>query len=473
MAAEIDCLHSEKFNNFRSKLLIMRITIFMLQITAAILMLYSCKELPSNSTTFTSSAYPDYIRQSNIYEVNVRQYTPEGTFKAFEANLPRLKEMGVDILWFMPITPISQVDRKGKLGSYYAVADYTAVNPEFGTMDDWKSLVNKAHELGFKVITDWVANHTGADNRWMQSNPDFFVKKADGTYAFAFDWSDTRDLNYQNPVLQDSMINAMKFWLTETKIDGFRCDVAGEVPRSFWQRCIKELKSIKPDIFMLAEADVAWIHDAGFNASYGWDGFAKMKKVAAGEASAKVLDTVLLKLDETYTPDYIKMYFTSNHDENSWNKADYATMPGQVHAPFAVLTQTWKNTLPLIYSGQEEPFLDSISFFYKDTISFGKYQRAAFYKTLLALRKSTPALATDAAYTKLTSSSDEAIYAYTREKDGKKILVVLNLSNKPKTAKLNGTIAGEAQNVFANKKEHLTDGQEFALAPWGYLVYSY
>jgi alpha-amylase len=244
------------------------------------------------------------------------------------------------------------------------------------------------------------------------------------------------------------------------------------VPRSFWQRCITELKNVKPDIFMLAEGDVAWLHDAGFHASYGWDGFAKMKKVAKGEASAKVLDTVIRHLEETYSPNYIKMYFTSNHDENSWNKADYETMPGEVHAPFAVLTQTWKNTLPLIYSGQEEPFLDSISFFYKDTISFGKFQRAPFYKTLLALRKSTPALAVDAAYTKLQSSNDDAVFAYTREKEGKKILVILNLSNKPQTVTINGKIAGEMENVFAGKKEMLNDGQNFTLAPWGYLVYT-
>jgi glycosidase len=443
-------------------------------ITALALLLSSCKTKPNQTTEQTiAHTVPSYVLQSNIYEVNVRQYTAEGTFKAFEANLPRLKEMGAEILWFMPITPISKADRKGALGSYYAVADYTAVNPEFGTMDDWKNLVNKAHELGFKVITDWVANHTGADNRWIKSNPDFFVKKADGTLAFAFDWSDTRDLNFWNPVLHDSMINAMKFWLTETKIDGFRCDVAMEVPRSFWQKCIAELKTVKPDIFMLAEGDVGWLHDAGFHASYGWDGFAKMKKVAKGEASAKVLDTVIRHLDETYNPNYIKMYFTSNHDENSWNKADYETMPGAVHAPFAVLSQTWKNTLPLIYSGQEEPFLDSISFFYKDTIAFGKYQRAAFYKTLLGLRKSTEALAVDAAYTKLQSSNDDAIFAYKREKGGKKVLVILNLSNKPQTTKLQGAIAGETQNIFANKPEHLTDGQDFALAPWGYLVYSY
>ncbi|MBX9783155.1 MAG: DUF3459 domain-containing protein [Chitinophagaceae bacterium] len=447
----------------------------LLQLLAATLFFTSCKlmlkEEPKQEAG--SADFPEYIKQSNIYEVNVRQYTPQGTFKAFEAHLPRLKEMGVDILWFMPITPISELDRKGKLGSYYAVKDYTAVNPEFGTLEDWKSLVNKAHELGFKVITDWVANHTGADNRWIKSNPDFFVKKKDGTLAFAFDWSDTRDLNYENPVLHDSMISAMKFWLTETKIDGFRCDVASEVPRSFWQHCIAELKKTKPDIFMLAEADVAWIHDAGFNASYGWDGFAKMKKVAKGEAGAKLLDTSLMKLEETFPPGAIKMYFTSNHDENSWNKADYATMPGAVHAPFAVLSQTWKNSLPLIYSGQEEPFPDSISFFYKDTITFGKYERAAFYKTLLALRKSNPALALDAAYKKIESANDDAVYAYWREKGGRKVLVVLNLSATPHTVTLKTKLEGQPENVFLGKPESLKDGQQFVLEAWGYKVYSY
>jgi alpha-amylase len=444
-------------------------------VAASAMFFCACKLSPKEDTQQQSVTgnFPEYIKQSNIYEVNVRQYSPEGTFKAFEAALPRLKEMGVEILWFMPITPISELDRKGKLGSYYAVKDYTAVNPEFGTLEDWKNLVNKAHELGFKVITDWVANHTGADNRWMKTNPDFFVKKADGSFAFAFDWSDTRDLNYDNPLLHDSMISAMKFWLTETKIDGFRCDVAGEVPRSFWQHCIAELKKTKPDIFMLAEADVAWIHDAGFNASYGWDGFAKMKKVAKGEVSAKTLDTVIHKLEETFVPGAIKMYFTSNHDENSWNKADYATMPGAVHAPFAVLSQTWKNTLPLIYGGQEEPFLDSISFFYKDTIMFSKYERAAFYKTLLNLRKSNPALAVDADYKKIESSNDDAVYAYWREKGGRKVLVVLNLSATPQTVTLKTKLEGQPENVFLGKPESLKDGQQFALEAWGYKVYSY
>jgi alpha-amylase len=440
-----------------------------------ILVFFSCKLMPKDeSKQLSSSSYPDYIQQSNIYEVNIRQYSAEGTFKAFEKALPRLKEMGVEILWFMPITPISEVDRKGKLGSYYAVANYTAVNPEFGTMDDWKQLVNKAHELGFKVITDWVANHTGADNPWLKTNPEFFNKGKDGKPAFAFDWSDTRDLNFwSTPALHDSMINAMKFWLTETKIDGFRCDVASEAPRSFWQHCIAELKKTKPDIFMLAEGDVAWLHDAGFHATYTWDAFNAMKKIAKGEQSAKALDSALMRYDVSFDPGAIKMYFTSNHDENSWNKADYQTMPGEIHAPFAVLTQTWRNSLPLIYSGQEEPFLDSISFFYKDTITFSKYERSYFYNRLLTLRKTNPALSVDAVYTKLKSSNDDIVYAYIKEKNKRKILVMLNFSNKPQTFSVNGNIEGQPENIFIGKPEIIKNNQNFSLAPWGYLVYSY
>jgi glycosidase len=434
--------------------------------------LSSCKSSEPKKDVTTSGLH-DSVMQSNIYEVNVRQYTPEGTFKAFSKALPRLKEMGVDILWFMPITPISVQDRKGVLGSYYAVADYTAVNPEFGTMEDWKSLVKEAQGMGMKVIIDWVANHSGADNRWIQSNPDFFIKGADGKLKFAFDWSDTRDFNYWNPVLHDSMINSMKFWVKETGIDGFRCDVAAEVPRSFWQKATAELKKEKPDIFLLAEADIAWIHDAGFHISYGWDAFAQMKKVAKGEASARVLDTVLRKMDETYPPNALKMYFTSNHDENTWNKADYQTMPGAIHAPFAVLTQTWKNSIPLIYSGQEEPFLDSLSFFYKDTILFNKYDRADFYKSLLHLRKKNPALAADAAYSKLATDKDDAVYCYMKEKNGKKVVVLLNLSSQPQTFKVSGAIVGKALNLFSNKTEELKDNQIFTLPEWGYVVYSF
>ena len=222
---------------------------------------------------FTSAAVgqspdrPTWGERGNIYEVNVRQYTSEGTFNAFAKHLDRLRAMGVETLWFMPINPISHVDRKGSLGSYYAVADYTATNPEFGTLEDFKHLVRAAHKKGMKVLIDWVPNHSGADNRWLREHPDFYVKDSSGKAAIPYDWTDTRQLDYANPVLRDSMIAAMKYWITQTDIDGFRCDVAWNVPGDFWRDCISQLRHIKP-IFMLAEGDKSYLPKNGFDAVY-------------------------------------------------------------------------------------------------------------------------------------------------------------------------------------------------------------
>jgi glycosidase len=411
--------------------------------------------------------------QGNIYEVNVRQYTPEGTFRAFAGHLKRLKEMGVQTLWFMPIQPISKTDRKGALGSYYAIANYTAVNPEFGTMDDWKSLVQQCHTMGFKVIMDWVANHTGADHYWLEKHPDFYMHDSStGKPLSPFDWTDTRKLDYRNPALADSMMQCMLYWLKECDIDGFRCDVAGEVPQAFWTKCITNLRKHK-DIFMLAEADEPWLHKAGFDASYPWSWYTMCKLIAGAQRPAFALDSVMHKMDSTYPPGYLKMYFTSNHDENSWNKADYGTMPGASHAPFAVLTQTLPHGVPLIYSGQEEPVTDSISFFYKDTIHFGKYARAPFYRTLLELRKNNAALSADAAMRRVQVGDSTALYAFVREKQGNKILVIANLSAKPQAITVKETgLQGEPYNVFMGTKEPLK-GTPWEIEPWGYVIYTY
>lgn len=426
---------------------------------------------PAADTTPSVDGHPAWIMNGNIYEVNVRQYTPEGTFNAFANHLQRLKDMGVQTLWFMPITPISKVERKGALGSYYATSNYTAINPEFGTMDDWKALVKKCHDMGFKVIIDWVANHTGADHYWLQAHPDFYVKDSTGKPASQFDWTDTRKLNFANPALADTMIKCMQFWMQQSDIDGFRCDYAVGPTKEFWTRCIDTLRKAK-NVFMLAEADSAWLHEAGFDATYTWSEFNEMKAIAAGKKPATAIDSALAKLDKEFPANALKLYFTSNHDENSWNKADYGTMPGAVHAPFAVLTQTIGRSVPCIYSGQEEPFLDSVSFFYKDTIMFGKFARAPFYSTLLHLHSSTPALAANASFTKLATNKDAAVYAYIREKDGKKVIVLLNLSKAPVSFKLTNGINGAFKNVFAGKDETLKKDQEFKLGAWGYAVYN-
>jgi alpha-amylase len=421
----------------------------------------------------TTDGHPSWIMQGNVYEVNVRQYTPEGTFAAFEKSLDRLKAMGVQTLWFMPINPISVLDRKGQMGSYYAVSDYTAINPEFGTLADWKNLVKNAHDKGMKVIIDWVPNHAGADHKWVTQHPDFFVKDSvTGKPAIPYDWTDTRQLDFKNTVMEDSMINAMKYWITNTDIDGFRCDVAWNVPASFWNKCIPQLRSMK-NIFMLAEGDKPYLLTSGFDATYPWELFHKTVDVAAGKAPAYALDSIISKYDTVYPKNAIQLFFTSNHDENSWNKADYKTMPGAVHAPFAVLTQTLGHGVPLVYSGQEEPFLDSLSFFYKDNIGFSKYLRAPMYTTLQNLRLSTPALAANASCNKIDVGNKNALFAYVRSAGTSKVLVVLNLSAKAQKYTIaDKALHSNATNVFTNAQQAVTAAPT-AIEPWGYVVLKY
>jgi alpha-amylase len=432
-----------------------------------------CKNIkPKDPGLGPVTAHPSWILQGNIYEVNVRQYSKQGTLKAFAKSIDRLKAMGVQTLWFMPLNPISKVDRKGTLGSYYAISDYTALNPEFGTMNDWVTLVKAIHAKGMKVLIDWVPNHTGADNRWLTAHPDFFVKDSLGNAAVAKDWADTRQLDYKNAEMRDSMIAAMKWWITKSNIDGFRCDVAWNIPESFWRACISQLKTIK-NVFMLAEGDSAYLPKAGFDAVYPWHMFHMMEKVADGSRPASGLDSILNFDEMTYPAYTIQMYFTSNHDENSWNKADYGTFPGKSHAPFAVFTQTMVNGVPLIYSGQEEPVLRPLSFFEKDPIEFAKFGRANFYRTLLNLRKNSPALAVDGSFRKVHAGNEKAIYAYVRQKGSSKIFVILNLSNKEQTISItDNTILGNPFNVFMGKKESLST-KGWKIEPWGYVIYNY
>lgn len=428
---------------------------------------------PGGDSVAMIDGHPAWIEQGNIYEVNVRQYTPEGTFNAFATHLQRLKDMGVQTLWFMPINPIGKEGRKGALGSYYAISDYRSINPEFGTMQDWKTLVDKIHEMGMKVIIDWVPNHTSPDHPWVKAHPEFFIRDKKGTpvHQPGTDWTDTRKLDFKNPQLGDSTIAAMKFWVTETGIDGFRCDHAQGQGKDFWTNANRELRALKPNILMLAEAEDNWVYDTGFDMSYAWNFFHKTVDVAAGKSPASSLDSALYWIDTMYRkPGGLFLHFTSNHDENSWNKADYGTMPGESHAPFAVLTQTIKGSVPLIYSGQEVPVLDSLSFFYKDTISFTKLERAAFYKTLLNLRKNNSALAANASFKKLRTSNDKAMYCFEREKGGNKVLVVLNLSKTPQEFTWQDQPSEkEWNNIFLMNKEPVDKG--FAIQPWGYVVY--
>ena len=416
--------------------------------------------------------HPAFMEQGNIYEVNIRQYTKEGTLNAFAKHLPRLQKMGVKTLWFMPLQPISVEGRKGSLGSYYSVAHYTAMNPEFGTLNDFNKIVNTAHSLGMKVIIDWVPNHSGADHYWLKTHPDFYERDSTGKAIFTADWSDTRELNYANLVMQDSMINAMKYWVKNTAIDGFRVDVAWGVPYSFWNKCIPALNKERK-MFFLAEADDPKLHETGFDATYSWTEFHMMNDIAAGKKNVLSLDTILNKIDHDFMKGALRLYFTSNHDENSWNKADYATMPGAKHAPFAVFTQTYDRTMPLIYSGQEEPVLRAVSFFEKDSMGFNKYERAPFYKTLLNLRSTNAAFKENAVFERLKVNLPSQVMAYSRKNGDALVVVVLNMSEQAAEVKLDATLPAGKTYFEAFSHQELKDIHHVSLPSWGYKVFVY
>jgi glycosidase len=330
-------------------------------------------------------------------------------------------------------------------------------------------VVDQAHALGMKVLIDYVPNHSGADHPWLTTHPDFHERDANGKAIYTADWSDTRELNFNNLVMQDSMINTMKYWLKATKIDGFRIDVAWGVPYSFWNKCIPALKQVR-NLYFLAEADDPKLHETGFDATYSWQEFHTLNDIAAGRKTILSLDTILNKIETDFMKGAQRLYFTSNHDENSWNKADYATMPGAIHAPFAVFTQTYNRTMPLIYSGQEEPILRPIAFFEKDPMEFAKYQRASFYSTLLQLRKNNAAFSDNAQFKRLSVDHPAQVMAYERANGKDQVIVVLNLSAHSHEVKVSGTNLHEGyQEIFT--KEVVKDIHQLQLPAWGYKVF--
>lgn len=431
--------------------------------------------LPVPGATATAYTHPAWSHATNIYEVNLRQFSEEGTFQAFAKELPRLRRMGVEVLWFMPITPIGVVDRKNTatdLGSYYAVKNYRQVNPEFGTMDDFKRLVKAAHDHGFKVITDWVPNHTAPDNPWMTSNPSFYQRDSTGEAMAPFDWTDTRQLDYSNTALRDSMIAAMEFWVRETNIDGFRCDVAHLVPVDFWKDCILRLRKIK-NVFMLAEGETPELHYAGFDATYTWSLMQPMADVYSLKHNLNYFDSVLNHNINMFPSNAMRLFFTTNHDENSWNGTEFEKY-GDASKAFAVFTATMYQSIPLIYNGQEIPNKKRLEFFVKDPIQWAGYEMEPFYTSLLHLRKRNRALDTDAGYKRITTANDEAIFSYLRQKGKKRVLTILNLSPQPQQFTIDvPEVYGKAKEVFTGASETLHDNTVYTLAPWGYSVYEY
>ncbi|MDR1884291.1 MAG: alpha-amylase [Prevotella sp.] len=447
----------------------------LLMIAVTALASYSCKrkqqETASEPQEKCTVGHPDWTRNAVIYEVNVRQYTKEGTFAAFEQHLPRLKELGVDVLWFMPIHPVSEKNRKGTLGSYYAVKDYREVNPEFGTKEDFKRLVDKAHEAGFKVILDWVANHTGCDNVWTVQRPDWYVKDSTGNFKSPYDWTDTYELDYDNKDMRAEMTDALKYWVKDFNIDGYRCDMAHEVPTDFWNEVRPALDSIKP-VFMLAESENHDLLEHAFDANYSWELMHLMADASKGSKTAEDIIAYVQKLDSVMCPDGYKMNFLGNHDENSWNGTEFERYGKGVEV-FAVLAYTL-NGMPMMYTGQEVGMKKRLSFFEKDMVpSWTANTVTAFYKKLNELKHAHPALRAGRIGGKprfYTSSAGKDLLIYSREAAGKEIMVMLNLSDKNITYQSNDALYRDNYtDCFSGKK---TGKLPATLKAWEYRVFT-
>lgn len=454
-----------------------------------VMLIWSCgseeKKEEEPTEVKVESRIPQWAKSANIYEVNIRQYTPEGTLEAFREHLPRLHEMGVDILWFMPIQPIGLKNRKHSeddFGSYYSIADYTEVNPDLGTLEEFKEIVYEAQKLGMYVVLDWVANHTAWDHKWVEAHPEWYTADSSGNRPIvpidneggATDWTDVADLNYDNKEMRAAMVEDMKFWLRETNIDGFRCDVAGFVPFDFWDDAITQLRGEREDIFMLAEWEDPK-HMKSFHMNYGWHMHHLMNQVAKGDTNVSAFINYTEILNNDYGPDDIRMYFTTNHDENSWNGTIKERM-GEAGNVYFVLASTFDKGMPLIYSGQEMGLDHRLSFFGKDTIKWEHPEIVEFYKRCLALKHKNSALwnGNYGAPMQLMDVDNDQVLIYFRENEKNRVVVFLNFSDQLQQApyRSDAEWRGKMENWFDEGSVELIESSgEINLEPYEYKVF--
>ena len=419
--------------------------------------------VPVTTSTVT---HPDWARDAVIYQINTRQYSQDGTFKAVEADLDRIQSLGVDILWLMPIHPIGEERRKGELGSPYAVRDFKAVNPELGTEDDFRDLVEAVHARGMKLIIDWVPNHSAWDNWMITAHPEWYTRDANGemTHPPDTDWFDVADLDYGNEDLREYMREALAFWVEEYDIDGYRCDVAGMVPTDFWNSVRPRLDAVKP-VFMLAEWQQPDLHEHAFDASYAWRWKEIMQGVAAGENTAADMVGYYNAYQANWPDNAMRMAYTDNHDQNTWDGLTQ-DIYGDAYELAVVLSFTGEG-IPLIYNGQECDSRNRLEFFERDPIEWNcDAPIGDLFRDLVQLKTDNPALHNAPWGGRLVEVEDgsESVFSFTREVGGNRVLVMANLSDTAQTARI------PAGTYTDWRSGEAVPAGEAALPEWGYRV---
>jgi len=418
--------------------------------------------------------HPEWSKNASIYQINTRQFSEEGTFKAAQKQLPRLRDLGVDIIWLMPIHEIGQKNRKGGLGSPYAVKDYYSVNPEFGTLQDLKELVSEAHKLNMYVIIDWVANHTAWDNILVDEHPDWYAKDYKGDYMPTpwWDWSDIIDLDFNQPEVRMYMTDAMKYWVKEANIDGYRCDAAGFVPIEFWNNARQELDQIKP-VFMLAEWESRDLHAKAFDMTYAWSWNEAMHQICMGEADVNKLYVYYSWNEKFYPENSIRMTFTSNHDMNAWEGTMFEQFGEGLEA--AIALSVVGEGMPLIYNGQEAGNSKRLEFFEKDAIKWKQHPIGDLYKNLIALMKDNTALwhaKWGSRMIKVPNNFESDVLSFVRQNETDKVFAVFNFSDETKSVEFKSDLYhGDYREFNKDSKLNLSKDFKLELDPWEYKIY--
>jgi glycosidase len=419
--------------------------------------------------------HPEWSKNATIYQLNTRQFTTEGTFRAAEKDLPRLKSLGADILWLMPIHKIGEKNRKGTLGSPYSVKDYYSVNPEFGTLEDLKHFVRAAHALGMHVILDWVANHTAWDNNLVREHPEWYARDWKGDFRPTpwWDWSDIIDLDYNHEGLRRYMTEALKYWVKEADVDGYRCDVAGFVPVDFWNNARKELDRIKP-VFMLAEWESRDLHAEAFDMTYAWSWYDAVREVATVRKNDLSGLFVYYSWNESaYPPDSMRMTFVSNHDKNAWEGTEFEQFGKGLEA--AMVLSTLGEGMPLVYNGQEAGNTRRLQFFEKDPIAWKEHPNGELYRRLFALKKKNTALWNahwGATMILVPNSAPSKVFSFVRRNERDKVFVVLNFSDQTQAVTFKETLYhGRYTDYFAGQTVTLDGSTRLEMKPWGYKVF--
>lgn len=432
------------------------------------------KEQRYQPEKYVELSHPEWVKNATIYELNIRQFSQEGNFEAVAEQLPRLKKMGIDIIWLMPVQPIGLVNRKGSLGSYYSVKDYLEINQEFGTGRDFKNLVEAIHNQGMYVIIDWVANHTSWDNSLAEQHPEWYTKSRKGKFQSTpwRDYDDIIDLDYSKPDLRKYMTDALKFWVKEYDIDGYRCDVASFVPIDFWENARKELEEIKP-VFMLAEAEDKELHRKAFDATYNWTLWNILHNIAINHKSVKILSEAYIAEHISIFPkEGIRMNFIDNHDKNSWEGNQYSNF-GEALKASTVFT-AMMDGMPLVYSGQEAGLDRSLLFFDKDPIMWNAHENEALYTRLFALKHQNKALwngGFGGEMIRIMNDKMDQVISFVREKDGDKVLTFINLSKDTVEVEFDTSEdIGAYTELFSGKPRTISQRMTLKMAPWEYLI---